>query len=392
MYFNAEAFLELDEHQAVEDKWKLALDAAGDGTWDLDLKTGRVTFSEKWQEIFGYTEDELMQDIYVWGQKIHPDDYAVSVEKFEDLFAGFTSTYSCEVRYMCKDGSYKWILSRAVVIARDENGEPLRMIGTHQDIHERKLAEEALNANNRELEMTRIKLEDKVKRLEELNYLIAHNMRGPAGNIKMLAEVLQGIEDGTCEDPPFTRPQAIGMIRSVNSAFLQNLNVLLEAARVSLDQNARHEPIDIGKMITDISDQLSAEIHEKKAVVTTHITVPEIMYPKAYFSSILYNLLSNALKYSRPGVNPRLDITVERKAGEVVLSMQDNGLGIDLKKYGNKIFKLNEVFHQGYDSKGIGLYMTKTQIESLGGRITVDSTPNEGSLFTVYFPIEHRAN
>ncbi len=388
MFSKTEACEEFDENHATESKWRIAVDRVGDGMWELDLKTGKMSFSDKWQDIFGYSNDDLLNDITLWGQKIHPDDYAISVKKFEDIFTGVTSDYCCEVRYQCKDGGYKWILSRGVVASRNEKGEPLNMIGTHQDIQERKLAEEAQKVNNRKLEITRIKLEDKVKRLEELNYLIAHNMRGPASNIKMLAEVLQGIEDGTNDDPPFTRPQAIGMIRDVNSAFLQNLNILLEAAQVSLNRDIVFETIDIQGMVADISNQLSAEVFEKKAVITTDISVSELVYPRAYFSSILYNLLSNSLKYNRPGVTPTIDISVTRIGGQVVLSVKDNALGIDLEKYGNKIFKLKEVFHAGFDSKGVGLYMTKAQIESLGGRITVESTPNEGSLFTVYFAVK----
>ncbi len=84
---------------------------------------------------------------------------------------------------------------------------------------------------------------------------------------------------------------------------------------------------------------------------------------------------------------PQITIMTARNKNAVVLMVKDNGIGIDLEKHGEKMFKLNQVFHSGYDSKGVGLYMTKTQIESLGGRITVESAPGRGSAFSVFFPI-----
>ena len=99
--------------------------------------------------------------------------------------------------------------------------------------------------------------------------------------------------------------------------------------------------------------------------------------------SIIYNLLSNALKYVSPDRIPDVLLRTYEKDGKVTLSVKDNGLGIDLVKYGSKIFKLNQVFHNNPTSKGVGLYITKAQIESLGGTIQVKSRENEGSEFIV---------
>ncbi len=388
MFINTDGYIDADENKALEDKWRLALDAVGDGMWDFNFATGKISFSEKWQDIFGYTAEDLGDSAAYWNDKIHPDDLISSKREFEEYLKGHKSSYSAELRYQCKNGEYKWILSRGVVIARDEKGAPLRMIGTHQDIHKRKLAEEVMKVSNKELERTRQKLEDKVKRLEELNNLIAHNLRGPAGNIKMLASVLKEIEDGVADEPIFTRPQAIDMIIEVNNAFIDNLNTLLGAAQISLSKDVGYDLVDVANTLEHVMGQLSAELHEKKAMIVPDIAVPSIPCPRPYLASILYNLLSNSLKYSRPGVVPHITISVVRTGGEIVLAVKDNGLGIDLKTFGHKIFKLNEVFHTGFDSNGVGLYMTKAQVESIGGRITVASTPGEGSLFTVYFPAE----
>ena len=125
----------------MEDKWKLALDAAGDGVWDLNMETNVMFFSDKWHEIFGYNREEI-GDREKWVTKIHPDDIGVAVKKRDDYLSGRSSSYAVEVRYLCKDGSYKWILSRGIVIAKTEDGKPLRFIGTHTDISALKLNEE----------------------------------------------------------------------------------------------------------------------------------------------------------------------------------------------------------------------------------------------------------
>ncbi|MCH5720594.1 PAS domain-containing protein [Niabella hibiscisoli] len=127
-----------DVKEIVDDRWSLALDAVGDGIWDVNLQTNRIFFSPKWEEIFGYSQKEIVT-IDDWGAKIHPDDLIASAGIMKDLLAGKIPIYTSEVRYRCKDGSYRWILSRGVVATYSEDGKPLRFIGTHKDIHERKL-------------------------------------------------------------------------------------------------------------------------------------------------------------------------------------------------------------------------------------------------------------
>jgi len=135
-----------ESNQFVEDKWKLALDAAGDGMWDLNMQTGEISFSDKWHEIFGYDFSDV-STWDGWAAKIHPDDKGRYEHKVEDVISGELPSYSIEQRFLCKDGTYKWILSRGVIISRTADGKPLRAIGTHHDINDQKLAEAALKAS-----------------------------------------------------------------------------------------------------------------------------------------------------------------------------------------------------------------------------------------------------
>lgn len=127
-----------------EQRWQFALEGAGDGVWDWNLQTGRVIFSKRWREMFGFQEGELREDIDIWKFRIHPEAYTTVMQKLEEALKGFTDTYVAEYRMQCKDGSWKWILDRGMVVARDETGKPLRMVGTHADISTLKESEEAI--------------------------------------------------------------------------------------------------------------------------------------------------------------------------------------------------------------------------------------------------------
>ena len=123
-----------------EHRWKFAIEGAGDGLWDWNLADGTVFFSKTWKEMLGLTEDEVGDGLEEWEKRIHPDDKAATHAVVQGYLDGKTPGYFSEYRLRCKDGSYKWILSRGMVASRDGNGKPLRLIGTHRDIYPRKLS------------------------------------------------------------------------------------------------------------------------------------------------------------------------------------------------------------------------------------------------------------
>ncbi len=127
-----------------EERWKFALEGAGDGVWDRNLQTGEAVVSKRYKELYGFSENELLNRQEGWDERVHPADLPRVRAEREAYFAGQTPTYASERRMQCKDGSWKWVLSRGMVVARDGLGQPLRMIGTHTDITERHEREEAL--------------------------------------------------------------------------------------------------------------------------------------------------------------------------------------------------------------------------------------------------------
>jgi len=128
--------------QESEDRWKLALESTGDGVWDWYVQTGKEFFSQRCKEIYGFSADEIGDDSDALDGRTHPDDMEQMLRDREAHFKGLTDAYRNEHRIRCKDGSWKWVLTRGMVISRDEHGAPLRMIGTHTDITDRKTAEE----------------------------------------------------------------------------------------------------------------------------------------------------------------------------------------------------------------------------------------------------------
>ncbi|WP_054774292.1 PAS domain-containing protein [Methylogaea oryzae] len=134
-----------------EERWKFALEGAGDGVWDWHVADNKVYASSRWKEMLGYGQDELGDSLQEWEAHIHPEDLAQCYDGIRRHLEGETPIYVSEHRMRCKHGGYRWFLDRGMIIGRDENGKPLRVIGTHSDITERKAAERKLAENEARL-------------------------------------------------------------------------------------------------------------------------------------------------------------------------------------------------------------------------------------------------
>lgn len=127
-----------------EERWKLALEATGDGVWDWNVPTGAVVYSRRFEQLYGFDRNEYGPHIEDWTARIHPEDKPQLMVTLKDYLSGKTDYFFSEHRSQCKDGSWKWVLARGAIVSRTEEGRPLRMVGTHVDITSRKQTEEAL--------------------------------------------------------------------------------------------------------------------------------------------------------------------------------------------------------------------------------------------------------
>ncbi len=161
---------------------------------------------------------------------------------------------------------------------------------------------------------------------------------------------------------------------------------LNEVVQVKVDALDKMKPVNLLKVIKDVEKNLSLLLQKKNAAC--HIEVPENLVIKAipaYVDSILLNLLTNSIKYSSPERKPVIRIISEHIDEKIVLTFSDNGLGIDLERHGDKLFGMYKTFHRNKDAKGIGLFITKNQIEAMNGWIEVESAVNVGTTFKLYF-------
>ena len=164
----------------------------------------------------------------------------------------------------------------------------------------------------------------------------------------------------------------------------ETLNELIESLKIQGNKDITHDPIIFDSVFDKTLAMLDSQILDSNAIITSDFSkAPNTEYPKLYMESIMLNLLSNSIRYRSPDRIPSIHFWTEINTNEIKLIAKDNGLGIDLKKHGHRLFGLSNTFHRHPDSKGVGLYMTKTQIEAIGGSITVESEVDKGTTFKI---------
>lgn len=141
------------EVRRSEERWVKALDGAGDGVWDLDLRSGKVFYSSQCKQMLGYQVDEIKDSPDEWTERVHPDDLPKAMQDMRDHLAGRTEVYRTAYRMRCKNGDYKWFFDRGMVFERDADGKALRVTGTHSDISEQKQTEAALQESQQQFEL-----------------------------------------------------------------------------------------------------------------------------------------------------------------------------------------------------------------------------------------------
>ena len=249
---------------------------------------------------------------------------------------------------------------------------------------ERKEAEDEIIATNNNLENIvehrTQNLMRQNKQLEDFAHIISHNLRGSVGNMEALLHFYNEEESQEGKDEMIEKLEhTVGNIQI-------SLNDLLEIISIKQDAKEEKENVFFEKVFSKVKQTFEGKIMEAKAeIIADFSKAPEVKFSNIYLESIMQNLLSNALKYRSPKRIPVIRFETKADENGMELLVSDNGLGIDMKKYGSKIFGLNKIFHEHPDAKGIGLFITKAQIEGMGGEITVTSEVDKGTTFRVFF-------
>ncbi|GAA3969408.1 ATP-binding protein [Hymenobacter antarcticus] len=317
-----------------------------------------------------------------WSLHLHPDDGAAAGTRWQQcLRTG--EVFEVEYRFRNRAGDYRWMLGRALP-SRDEHGTIVQWIGTCTDIHEHKLALVRIDEGQRELRDNNEQLTRANVDLDNFIYTASHDLKAPISNIEGLLDALLSELPAATAQSAEVRPILALMEESVNR-FKRTIEHLTEVSKLQKEHGRPIEPVNLAAVIRDVCLDLEPLIQSTGAVLDVDVAAaPTVLFAEKNLRSVVFNLLSNALKYRAPGRPPQLRLRARPEGASVVLEVQDNGLGFDATQE-TRLFGLFQRFHDHVEGSGIGLYMVKRMLENAGGRIEARSEVGSGSTFLVYF-------
>jgi PAS domain S-box-containing protein len=251
-----------------------------------------------------------------------------------------------------------------------------------RDITERKITEAKIIEQNSRLISITEDLKRKNEQLEEFTQIVSHNLRSPVGNILTLISFFETSEKEE------EKAEYMTLLKESGNTTQQTLHELNEVLKIKQNKNITRHELQFDQVLQRVKSMLSAKISEASAIIESDFSqAPSILYPNIYLESIFLNLLSNSLKYSHSDRTPVIVFKTfhSNSNSNIILEVRDNGLGINLDRYGHQVFKLHKTFHRHPESRGIGLFMIKNQIEALGGEISIASEVDKGTTIFVNF-------
>lgn len=295
--------------------------------------------------------------------------------QLEKLILCLKNIEECEIETLSykKNGEAYWVQFSMVPVFNSEKTHT-HWISIQRDITERKIQE-------KEKEQLIKELTQNNKDLRQFSYITSHNLRSPLSNLIGLLKLTEDIEIDNTE------------LKLIIDGFSKSTYLLNETISdlgkvviIRDNPSINKQDIILLDSIENVFNQIDILIKNTKPIININVKKNELVFSnKAYLESILLNLITNSIKYKSEKRQLIIDIDYEEEATSVNLIFRDNGLGIDLEKYKDKIFGLYQKFHNYADSKGLGLYLVKSQIESMGGKIEIESQVDKGTKFIIYF-------
>lgn len=335
-----------------------------------DLESRKILVNKAECAYLGVSDaDELLgkSDFELYDRQIAQES------RDEDLFVlnNGTPLLGKETISVRKDGKVTHFLSSKIPLF-DEDGEVYGLLGLSMDITDLKQKEAELR------QLIDVSSQQN-KKLVNFAHIVSHNLRSHSANFSMLLDFLSSEPDGE------ERSRILGMLNNASDNLLETLENLNEVIAINTNVRLEKKQVRLHRAVHAAQQHLSEflKIHNAKVyndipTETTLCAVP------AYLDSILINFITNGVKYRHPDRVPEVRLSYEKSGGQDVLVISDNGLGIDLKKYGDKLFGMYKTFHNHPEARGIGLYITKNQVEAMNGRIQTSSTVGEGTIFKIF--------
>ena len=366
-----------------EERWQLAVRGNNDGLWDWDARTKQVFYSARWKQILGYEDHEISNSPEEWESRVHPDDFPRVQKVLDDHLNRKTAYYTPEYRIRAKDGTYKWVLARGQALW-DEQGQAVRMVGSHTDITERKLAEQALERAKEQAEAAN---RAKSEFLANMSHEIRTPMNGVLGMIGLVLET------------ELARAQKDHLETARHSAesLLSLLNDILdlskiEAGRLELVSATFH----LRESLADAVRMFAVTAQQKGLILKTEVEpdAPDwLLGDQVRLRQIVSNLVGNAIKFTERGeVKLRVEVAT-RLDTRVTLhfTVSDTGIGIPQEKQAWIFEPFRQVdgsMTRRYEGTGLGLAICTRLVELMGGQIRVNSVPGEGSTFHFTAPFD----
>lgn len=357
--------------QRLHERIELAASSAQVGFWDLDIRKKEVYWDDVMYDLHGVKREAFQGDVDAWEKTAHPEDKAKLLEEVEAAIAGirdFNSVY----RIVTPRGDIKYITGKAQVI-RNTSNEPIRMIGASTDITRIKRSETRLRSL---LEIT----EKQNQSLVNFAHIVSHNLRSNSSNLSLLT--------GMVRTGKMPIEKAIEMIQVSADRLEETVMDLNEVVQVKT-QSEEQRQILFRKTLLEVIEGINATWENSKAKLILEVeSTLRIVGVKSYVESVIHNMLTNALKYAKEEEPLQLRVFAKTEGDNARIYFEDNGQGIDLDKHRDKIFGMYKTFHGNSDAKGIGLFLSQSQMESMGGKITVASKPGRGATFCLHFKRE----
>jgi len=321
-------------------------------------------------DITGYPADEVIgkSPEILFGENSDLFEFDILRTAVQEYKECFVETISYK-----KSGEEFWI-NFSMIPVTDKEGEHSHWISIQRDVTGEKEREKEREQLIRELTQNN-------KDLKQFSYITSHTLRAPLSN---LTGLLNLIEEIPIEDSELK--EIINGFSKSTHLLNETINDLVKVIIIKDNPSIQKEKLFIKDVFENVFNQLSFLISANKPILKIDLEVETIFdINKSYLESIFLNLLTNAINYREPSRQLRITIATKVEDNNIFMTFKDNGIGIDLEKNNDKIFGLYQRFHNYPESKGLGLYLVKSQVESMGGTISVDSIVGKGTTFTIVF-------
>jgi PAS domain S-box-containing protein len=358
--------LELDKS---EESFQGAFDNSAIGMAMVALDGSWIKVNKNLSDITGYSEKELMKRSYL--DITHPEDIPNDLLLKSELISGKRNSYQTKKRYLHKNGHLVHIII-SVTGVKNVSGELTHVISQILNITKLVETEDHLKSL---VEITK----DQNTSLLNFAHIVSHNLRSHASNMTMLTDFL-GKENDPAELHHIGR-----MLKDASESLNETVLHLNEVVQVKTGGMEKSKPVGLLDTIDRVKNNINALFQEKNAsceiAISEEIRVNAI---PAYLESAFLNLFTNSLKYSDPNRDPFIKVGVEESTdGFYSIKFSDNGLGIDLDRHKDKVFGMYKTFHHHKEAKGIGLFITKNQVEAMNGKIDIESKVDSGTTFNI---------